>query len=192
MLIGVLIAAGVIILPILFIGGATALFLFTAKDVPVTDSQKRCFITAESVADFAEIDQDPVYESFEGKRYFDRSADYTYIYLNEIEGSYLDTTITIEQSLSDATVSYSMVWGGSKIGNKIGGVDVVKDNRFSWGDASGYVVQMYDGEEIGFTFITRKGKRIYYVNISGVYFESQEDINELLTRHLERFDKEKF
>ena len=54
-------------------------------------------------------------------------------------------------------------------------VEIVEDNDFyQYGDASKFKRIVYQGDQIGNMFITRMGKRVYFVVVSGAYFDDAE------------------
>ena len=66
-------------------------------------------------------------------------------------------------------------------------IEVVERNDlFEWGDRSRFTILKTDGQPFGNVFITRKGKHVFYVLISGVYFDDRESISDLLSEPLTR------
>jgi hypothetical protein len=63
---------------------------------------------------------------------------------------------------------------------------------FSWGDQSKFAFQVIENERSGFAFITRKDKKIYFVNAWGLNLEDADEIAALLKPKLELFAVEPY
>ncbi len=127
-------------------------------------------------------------------RYIDDSYEIEYVYdiPEDDEAPYLSYTVTFEPSAGDATTTYVSLWGGTKVGFYVFGevqVDVQeKNDLFRWGDESRLGLLLTDGRPFGNVFVARKGKRVVYLLVSGVYFDDADALTGLLAPYLERLD----
>ena len=111
------------------------------------------------------------------------------------ESKTLSCTITIERKASDALTSYITEWQALKLGNHLNEADVeLKEANeiFSWGDDSKFAFQVSENERYGFSFITRKEKKIYFVDAWGLLLEDPDEVSAFLTPKLELFDAESY
>ena len=95
-------------------------------------------------------------------------------------------SITVEPSISDARISYTAVKAGFSLGfsGEPGVKRVKRNDLFRWGDASEFSLLKASGLSFGNVFVGRKGKRVYMITVSGVYFDESKEIREFLGDHL--------
>jgi hypothetical protein len=144
----------------------------------IKEEDRPLLITAKDLESYgAVVPETHAFESMKRIHYADRSVeiDYEYEAPDDMEGidpMYLTVTIEFEPTLSEAKSMYTLGKGAYAVGSKIGGLEVVEqEDFFQWGDASFFSVLEYEGQPVGNLFITRKGKKIYTIMLSGLYFD---------------------
>ncbi|MHC4177369.1 MAG: hypothetical protein ACYSWU_07675 [Planctomycetota bacterium] len=166
---------------IVFVVGIGALYVFTATEEEVTAEDRRLVVDIQTLAGSLEdFVPDPNNETITKQRYFDRSYEIEYEYIDPDDDyePYLYCCVTVERKHSDALTSYVAVWQASKLGLRWGAdaeVKIVERNElFRWGDQSRFAIVMVDGEPGGNLFVARKGKVVVGVMLGGVYFDEAE------------------
>ena len=190
-ILGLLLSVGGVV--VVFVGGG-AFFLLTAKDAPVTVADREAVLGITDVAlwidDFL---PDTSKESLKKTRFLDKSYDIEYEYddLLNNDAPYLLCSITIEPSLSDARISYAAMKAGFGLGfsGEPGVKRALRNDLFRWGDKSEFSLLEADGRSFGNLFVGRKGKRVYMITISGVYFDETAAIHELLDEKLRALER---
>ncbi|MDF1713290.1 MAG: hypothetical protein P1U90_13695 [Akkermansiaceae bacterium] len=188
-----LIVIGVTLGSLVLLVGAGFLFVFTARDFEPDAAQKDSILTVDHAADFSWIDPSTGTEEWECEKYLDGSIQISYLYSDELIS--LNCTVTVERKSSDVLASYLAEWSALKLGNRLSGVDVSLEEAnhvFSWGDQSKFAFQVIENERSGFAFITRKDKKIYFVNAWGLNLEDADEIAALLKPKLELFAAEPY
>jgi len=152
---------------VLFVGGG-ALFMLTAKDVPVTVANKEAVLDIADVALWLDgFSPDSSKESLKKTKYLDKSYEIEYVYDDSLnaDAPYLVCSTTLEPSFSDARISYSAMKAGFGLGfsGEPGVKRVPRNDLFRWGDKSEFSLLEADGLSFGNFFVGRKGKRVYMI-----------------------------
>ena len=178
---------------VLIVGGG-AFFLLTAKDVPVTTADREAVLDITDVALWIDdFSPDSSKESLKKTKYIDKSYDIEYEYddsLND-DAPYLMCSITVEPSISDARISYTAVKAGFSLGfsGEPGVKRVARNDLFRWGDDSEFSLLKASGLSFGNVFVGRKGKRVYMITVSGIYFDESAEIRDLLGEKLRALER---
>ncbi len=186
-----------LLLGVALLVGLGALFVLTAKEEPPTDEERGLMVDAAAVAGLTgDFDPRPEFERLKKSRYLDGSHDIEYEYDGPSDDApYIQCTLTVERSLSDARTSYLATWGGAKIGPMISGeknVAVVEQSdHFRWGDESRMAILQLDGQPVGNIFVARKGMKVFHVSIAGACFEDRQSFADLVEPVLERVERYK-
>lgn len=163
---------GIFVCGVVVIVGLGAIFIATAKDIPVTDNDREIVVTAIDLIPYFE-DYSPVegFESFEKVRYIDDSEELSYEYDSTNEDDpYIAVTVTRDQNMSDANSTYSIEWTGQRLGINLAdsGVDLEENSSFySAGDRSRFGTITYAGQSVGHILVMQKGLSVYSFTISG-------------------------
>ena len=174
-----------------------ALFVFVAagceSNLPVDAHEKSMALRAADLAPYGYgLPATEKYETFEKTRFFDGSQEVRYEFESpESEQEhvlYLNVTMTIEKSYSDAMVSQGAERIGMTYGLKSSGITQreIKD-FYKYGDSSSFYVLEKNGKPIGNLYSMRDGKRIYTLVMSGYYFEEPATWKELVEEKLKKF-----
>lgn len=181
---------GIPLLLVLLVVGATLLFELTSSSEPVGTADRALLLDAEAVAEWLEgYEVQPNTATVTKTRYIDGSYELDYEYEDDRDDDYLYVTsnVSIERKVSDAITVFATL----ELGVKIGADDVEFDKRpdlLRWGDATSCAILRQDGEPFGNFVIARKGKRVYMIVISGVYFDEPDALQELIVPFFERLD----
>ena len=187
----ILVPASIVGVVMLFVGGGL-LFIATGKEQPVTARDHAILVDIDMLAEwmYEEYIPEKRGETLIKTRYIDGSYDIEYEYdiPEDMNAPYLSCIVTVERTISDAQTSYVAIWGGSQLGFSLLSdieIDLVERNDlFRWGDRSRFAILKTEGEPFGNVFITRTGKYIFYIIISGVYFDNHDGISGLLSEPL--------
>ncbi len=187
----ILVPASILGVVMLFLS-AGLLFVATGKEEPVSARDRAVMVDIDQLSEwiFDEYVPEKRGETLTKTRYIDGSYDIEYEYdiPEDLNAPYLSCIVTVERKISDAQTSYVAMWSGSQLGMSLLSdveIDVVERNDlFRWGDRSRFAILFTEGEPFGNVFITRTGKYIFYMVISGVYFDSHEGISGLLSKRL--------
>ena len=178
---------------VLIVGGG-AFFLLTAKDVPVTSADREAVLDISDVALWMDdFSPDSSKESLKKTKYIDKSYDIEYEYddsLND-DAPYLMCSITVEPSISDARFSYTAMKAGFSLGfsGEPGVKRVGRNDLFRWGDDSEFSLLKASGLSFGNVFVGHKGKRVFMITVSGVYFDESAEIRDLLCEKLRALER---
>ena len=172
-----------------------AAFIATAceKDLPVSAADKDVVLRAADLIPYGYgLEKTEPYESFKRIRYFDGSHELTYEFetpdSEEENALYLNVTVSVEKSVSDARTSHGAGIVGLNIGLKANGVEKREiKNFYSYGDDSQFFILEKDGHPIGNVFAVREGKRAFLLILSGMYFEDAATFKELIEGRLRKF-----
>ena len=190
-ILGLFLAVGGVV--VLIVGGG-AFFLLTAKDIPVTSADREAVLDITDVALWIDdFSPDTSRESLKKTKYLDKSYEIEYEYddsLND-DAPYLLCSITVEPSISDARISYTAVKAGFSLGfsGEPGVKRVARNDLFRWGDDSEFSLLKASGLSFGNVFVGRKGKRVYMITVSGVYFDESKEIRDLLGKKLRALER---
>lgn len=186
---------------LMLLSTSLALFALVAtgceSNLPVDANEKEMVLRAADLVPFGYgLEGTEKYESFTKTRYFDGSQEVRYEFetpeAEEEHVLYLNVTMTIERSLSDALVSQGAERVGMTYGLQAGGIRQreIKD-FYKYGDSSSFYVLEKDGRPIGNLFSVRDGKRIYTLVMSGFYFDDSATWKELVEGKLRKFSNYK-
>lgn len=107
------------------------------------------------------------------------------------DAPYVSCSVTVEPNSSDALISYKGVQLGLNIGfnSQSGTSQMERNDLFRWGDQSSFHVLCVHGVPIGNSFTAIKGKRVFMMTFSGVFFEDATAIQELLHPRLDALER---
>jgi hypothetical protein len=175
--------------------GLGALFNLTGTNVALAAGERDLVLDIAHLTSWmSEYTPDPAAESVSKTRYIDDSYEIEYVYdVPEDDGApYLSYTVTFEPTAGDATTTYVSLWGGTRFGFYVFGevqVEVQeKNDLYQWGDESRMGLLLANGQPFGNVFVARKGKRVVYLLVSGVYFDDKESLTELLSPYMARLE----
>ena len=183
-----------VILGVLFVVGSGTVFMLTAKDEPLSSDDRAALLTASQIAEWIDdFSPDVSKETFSKTRFLDRSYDLDYEFEDphNADAPYVSSSVTVEPKASDARISYKALQTGLDIGfgSQSGTVQVERNDLFRWGDSSKFCVLEIDGTPFGNTFTAVKGKHVYMMTISGVYFDDPAVIQQLLRPRLDALER---
>lgn len=186
-----------IVFSVVALGAFIAYYVLSAKDFTPTLSQKACLVTANDLASQFAITVDPSAEVWTAQRYLDDSLEIDYEYDDTSPSMiYINCSLSVDASNSDAKFSMAGYWEGMKLGTKIGdgaAVDFEEANQiFQWGDDSHFAFLQTGGDRYAFVFVGRKGKKVFFVTIANAVLEDPAEVQAFLEPILERFDREQF
>ena len=189
----ILVPASILGVVMLFLS-AGLLFVATGKEEPVSARDRAVLVDIDLLTEWMADEYIPEKrgETLTKTRYIDGSYDIEYEYdiPEDLTAPYLSCTVTVELTSSDAQTSYVAMWSGSQLGMSLLSdveIDVVERNDlFRWGDRSRFAILFTEGEPFGNVFIARSGKYIFYMVISGIYFDNREGISGMLSERLDR------
>jgi hypothetical protein len=144
----------------------------------LAEEEKGHLLTVEDLAGFGVKAAEPErFGKFRKTSYLDFSKDLEYEYeipdgVTVADPLYLSCTISLERSVADARSTYFLQ---EKTVTTVGkwrdlGIEEKKD-FFRWGDAAKFALFVKNGKPVGNLFVGRKGKVVYFVCLSGVYFD---------------------
>ena len=175
--------------------GLGALFNLTGTNVALAAGERELVVDISHLKGWMEgYTPDPSGETLQKTRYIDDSFEIEYVYdlPQDDEAPYLSYSVTFEPSPSDANTTYVSLWGGTKVAFYVFGevqVEVQEKNElFRWGDESRFGLLLADGRPFGNVFVAKKGKRVVYLLVSGIYFDDSESFSGFLTPYLEKLD----
>ncbi|MFM1561563.1 MAG: hypothetical protein VCA73_08790 [Roseibacillus sp.] len=185
------------LLGFLAIAAFIGIYFLSARDFTPTTAQKACIVTADELANEFVMTVDPSAETWSAQRYLDGSMEIDYEYDDPSPSMiYINCSLSVDASVSDAKYSFGGYWQGMKLGTKIGGgasVDIETANHiFKWGDASRFAFLKSGGSRYALVFVTRKGRKVFYLTIANALLEDPAEIDAFLQPFLERFDREHF
>ena len=186
--------AGAALLGLLLLVGGGVLFMVTAQDEALSADDEAALLTVSVLAEWMEdYSPDLSEETLSKTRYLDRSYDVNYEFGdagNDV-APYLMCSVTVERKRSDALISYKALQTGFNVGfgSQAGTSQVERNDLFQWGDRSRFYILEADGTPVGNSFTTVKGKRVFMVNFSGVFFVNPVAIRNLLVPHLDALER---
>jgi hypothetical protein len=191
-----LIAVGVVGGLLLLLVTLGVLFYATAEELPVTDAERGIVTTASYLAEWSE-DLDPVLgiETVTNKRFLDGSmeVDYEYDHPDSDPDStlYVSCTVTIENSASDARISYEAERTAASITLGLFGVKSVdRSDLFSWGQRSQSSLLLGEGGAVvGNHFACVTGKKSFQWIVIGIFWDEPGTLREVLEPVLTRVDR---
>lgn len=175
--------------------GFTACVLLAGCEsgLPVEAQEKALVLRASDLAPFGYgLEKTEQFETFSKTRFFDGSREINYEFQTpETEADnplYMNVTLTFEKKQSDALVSHGVERTAVAAGMRVAGIKSRKiDEFYAYGDSSTFYVLEMDGKPVGNMFLTRDGKKIYLIIMSGFYFDDPGAWKELVEEKLRRF-----
>lgn len=175
--------------------GLGALFNMTGTSVALAAGERDLVVDISHLQGWMkDYAPNPAGETLSKTRYIDDSFEIEYVYdlPQDDEAPYLSYTVTFEPDESDASTTYVSLWGGTKVGFYVFGdvqVEVQEKNEiFRWGDESRFGLLRTGDRPFGNVFVAKKGKRVVYLLVSGIYFNDSESFSDFLTPYLEKLD----
>lgn len=175
--------------------GLGALFNMTGTSVALAASERDLVVDISHLKGWMEgYTPNLAGETVSKTRYIDDSFEIEYVYdLPEDEKApYLSYTVTFEPNETDASTTYVSLWGGTKVAFYVFGevqVEVQEKNEiFRWGDQSRFGLLLAESRPFGNVFVAKKGKRVVYLLVSGIYFDDTDSFSQFLAPYLERLD----
>ena len=162
---------------------------FPGKPLPIDDADRAVVLRATDLAEWSPgMETDETIATFEKTKDLFGVYGIEYEYSSDPAGLFVNTTVSLEPSVSDAQTTFSVTKLGLNVGvaieTKDGMTKIERNDLFSWGDESAnYLLQM-DGSTVGNAVVVRKGRRTFFVIFAGIYFEDPEDLEAVLEPHL--------
>ena len=130
------------------------------------------------------------------ERYRDGSVRVDYLYDDPYEEAVqLQCVLMTEVDVSSANLAYNIEWAALKAANQFVNTDIelrTENSKFQWGDRSTFAIQESEGEGNGFAFVSRKGRRVFFIDCWGLPIEDSAELSDILLPHLEKFALEQF
>lgn len=194
--IGLIIGAIVGLLFLVCGGGITLFWLVFLHEIdePVTAADKQVMVTGEYVASFSDnINADETKGGYSKVRHFDGSREMNYEYDKPDNPNlqlYVSHTIGVERTAKEASDAY----GGMQFASRLGlgraedVQEVERNDLWSWGDRSRCIMLHSNGQPFGQMFMGVKGRRYFLLVISGLYFNTKDDLKAFLDPMLKKLD----
>ena len=110
---------------------------------------------------------------------------------------YITSSVSVERKLSDAIAGYLPLRTATRAGFMVSDKDDIDvealEVYFEWGDQSKIGLIRNAGEPHGHLFVTRQGKKVVFLLVSGVYFDDAVMWAEFITptlNSISRYDPE--
>lgn len=167
------------------------LFVVSTKPSPLQPDDLDAMLTAADLLEAMESDfvVDESLELSGRERYLDGSVEVNYECDLDEPPLYVLTSISLENSVSDARLVFKSVAFGAGLGvSLVDDADVALEDlpeALSWGDESKVQLMTANGDPIGNLVVARKGAFVFMTTFSGVYFDDIEMLEELLEPKLE-------
>ena len=174
--------------------GIAMLYSFSEKEEPLTARDRAMLVTAADVDALVEGGlrlSSSAETTSKLRSSLDDAVTLEYEYDEGEEGEfYMSSTVSVDPSESDARLTYSAFGIGADIGFSLSGEDEIEEKErndvFKWGDQSRFVIYFYDGAPVGNLFITRKGKRVFFLLLWGVFFDEHDAFDDLVGEKLRK------
>lgn len=191
----ILIPVAVFVILLLF-AALVGITLFATSEQTVTEADREVLIDINQIGLRMEDDYSPIArgETITKLRYLDGSfeLDYEYDVPEDPDAPYLNCTVYREMTVQDARGSYTGLLAGSSFTvNMFAERDVEfveRNDLLSWGDTSYFSVLQCDGQPVGNFFVARRGRLVFYLIVSGVYFDDPDNVRGLLAGVLDRLE----
>ncbi len=169
-----------------------AFFVFYPRDYQLTESQKACLLTAETLVEHYDIEFTPEAGTWDARRYLDGAVEVDYIYDPPDHAVWINCSLSIQPSILEAKIIKESYWQGATLAYS-GGDSIEEDNSvFRWGDSSRFAYLREAGQRYGTLFVTRKGTKVFFLHTGNWGIEDPDEIATLLTPFLERYEREVF
>lgn len=189
------VVVGVVLLILALFCGFGAFYIYTAQEQPVTAGDRQVIVDAAALAEHMEdFTPNENFETISKLRYLDGSSelDYKYDAASADDEPFVNCTVSVESSESDARDGYRVLWMSTDIGMRIAAESDVKiverKDFFRWGDDSRFGSVESNGFSVGNVFIARKGKKVFYLLFVGVQFDDPDEFSDLVMPALNRLD----
>jgi hypothetical protein len=163
--------------------------LLPGTKLPIDDADRAVVLTATDLAEWlpdAEVDEAGA--TFEKTKDLFGVYGIEYEYSSDVPGLFVNTTVSLEPSVSDAQTTFSVTKLGLNVGiaieTKDGMTKVERNDLFTYGDESANFLLEMNGQTVGNAVVVRSGRRTFFVIFAGVYFEDAEDLDAVLAPHL--------
>lgn len=182
-------SVGAVMLAIVSFAILVWLWIFTAKDQPITDGDRQLVAQVEEIAAYYDdFEPSQQYVSFTKERYLDGSVEIAYEYDSPREAEpYIAVTISHEISRSDAEMVYGLEWSGMRLGlNLYDRQFELREHKgfYKAGDVSRFGDIVLDGETLGHVLVSRKGNSVYAFTISGYIMTDPEIWREIFDERI--------
>ncbi len=162
---------------------------WAASEVPLQEADYRYVPTIQDLGEWLEdFEPDPDLVLASKTIYTDGTYSIDYEY-EDPEGLFFQAGANVERKSADALA----VYGGARVAYEAMYAALEEDitledadEFFRWGDRSTHVYLTSAGETFGQLFLTQKGRIVFSVTISGVYFDEPEDFEEFILPCLEQ------
>lgn len=165
------------------------LAVMPGKKLPVGDADREVVLTATDLAEWlpgTEVDE--AHATIEKSKDLFGVVAMEYEYTSDDAGLFVNTTVSLEPSVSDAQTTFTVTKLGLNVGiaieTKDGMTKVERNDLFTWGDESAHFLLEMNGKTVGNAVVVRSGRRTFFVIFAGVYFEDVEDLEAVLEPHL--------
>ena len=184
---------GVLILYVVGIAGVVLLYNYATKSLPISDKEWQVVIDARDLAAWSDgLPIEAQYEQLTKVRFFDFSHEVSYEYDHDAYGVYLNSTLNVEKKASDALATYLPLWAATKAGLSLTAETEITveepEGFFAWGDQSRFAILHSNGSPFGNLFIARKGKKVFYLMVAGIYFDSASQWQEFVSPTLQSIE----
>jgi hypothetical protein len=165
------------------------LALMPGTTLPVDDEDREVLLTATDLAEWLpDTEVDEAHASLEKTKDIFGVYGMEYEYTSDDSGLFVNTTVSLEPSVSDAQTTFSVTKLGLNVGiaieKKDGMKKVERNDLFEYGDESANFLLEMNGKTIGNAVVVRSGRRTFFVIFAGVYFEDADDLTAVLEPHL--------
>jgi len=171
-------------------------YALSASEIELSETQKACLVTVEDVSVNYEIEILDGATTLTAERYRDGSVRVDYLYDDPYEEAVqLQCVLMTEVDVSSANLAYNIEWAALKAANQFVNTDIelrTENSKFQWGDRSTFAIQESEGEGNGFAFVSRKGRRVFFIDCWGLPIEDSAELSDILLPHLEKFALEQF
>ncbi len=177
-------AIGAVILLLLTLGLG---FTLLQKELPVGEQDKQIVVQADVFEEWLEgFSFDAENESWQKLKNIDGTYELNYEYDSDM--LYVSCMVGVDDSRSDAKISYVAMDTGSEIGAGLEDMKYV-DRRglLRYGDESRAALIRMDGDNVGNYFACRKGKNTIVILWTGVYFEDSQAFRDIVEPVLDRW-----
>lgn len=187
---GILLGVGIPCMSCSLLGACiVVVVLLPGKSLPVGDADRGVVLTATDLAEWlpdAEVDE--AHATMEKSKDLFGVVAMEYEYTSDDAGLFVNTTVSLEPSVSDAQTTFSVTKLGLNVGiaieKKDGMTKVERNDLFSYGDESANFLLEMNGKTVGNAVVVRSGKRTFFVIFAGVYFDDADDLETVLEPHL--------
>lgn len=167
-------------------------YVKSAKELPVTEADRRVVLTADDVARvFPALEVRPSAATIKKVRYLDGSHEVEYEYEARTDDGislYVSSSVSVEPTIDDAVMSYNSIGVGVDVGMAFAGKTTprIRNDLFRWGEVSSHSVLEREFGPVGNVLIVRQGKHVFFATVIGVHLTDPEEISQLFTPVLER------